>query len=100
VLDGAAGWLAGMKADPLLGGAIVQDMLTHPEVDPAQVKAAIQSIDRDYAQDLRDAQYALDRAGKPFGGVVRIGAEELPTYSLMHLAIFGARLRQHAEGRP
>ena len=85
--EGAKALLVGLQIDPVLGKAIVRDM-GDSAPDPEQVARQLDRAGVDYQQALKQADFALRRAGS------QMKATDLPAFSLAHLSEWGSRLQR------
>jgi hypothetical protein len=92
VINGAKELLAAIQAPPELGHALVTDMLSNEEPDPEQVAQALERIGRNYADDIKAAQSALDHTG--------VKATKLSAWSISQLAIWSQHAQRAAASRP
>ena len=100
VVQGARDFLSALQVGPELGAMLIRDILSNPEPNAAAVAQQLDGTSIAYADALKDAQFALDRAGRATVAGRQIKVTALPAYSLTQLAVWGRRLRQHAQSRP
>ncbi len=87
--EGGEALLVGLQIDPILGRAIVRDMLGNTSApDPEQLARQFERAGIDYQQAIKQAAFALQRAGS------QMKATDLPAFSLAHLSEWGSRLQR------
>jgi hypothetical protein len=98
VVASAREWAASLELNPVLGVALVHDILSPREpVDPEKV-AALLPDGMSYTEAVRDVTTLLARA--PMGGSFTVKAEELSPYALAQLAVWAGWLKRHSATRP
>jgi hypothetical protein len=100
LITGARNWAAALQAPPDLARALFRDILaTKGSPNAGEVAETLAGIRMDYTAAVRDATYALERAGNTSPGRA-VKATDLSPFALSQLAIFGAHLRRYATSRP
>jgi len=93
-------YASALQLPPHLGTAIVNDMLSADgDPDPAEVRAYLARMGRDYGATLAEVQELLNTANAQFDGG-RINATDLSAMALVQLAVWSAHTKRHAATRP
>jgi len=100
VVADARRWAAALQLNPVLGAAIVQDILSRRDAQTPEQVAAQLPAGMSYADAVRDVELMLRTRTPVYGSTFMPKATDLPGYSLAQLALWASWTRRHADGRP